>query len=61
MRSGFGSFSGAEAFMNLKDIIYNFVNPHQQLKEKTPAEKAGIKLKLGRNRLLGLIKYMARI
>ena len=61
MRGGFGSFAGAEAFMNLKDIIYNFVNPHQGLGRKTPAQKAGIKLKLGRNKLLGLIKYMARI
>jgi len=61
MRGGFGSFEGAEAFMNLKDIIYNFVNPHQGLKDKTPAEAAGIRLKLGRNRLLDIIKYLARI
>ena len=61
MRGGFGSFGGAEAFMNLKDVIYNFVNPHQSLKGKTPAEAAEIKLKLGRNKLLGLIRYMARI
>lgn len=60
MRGGFGSFEGAEAFMNLKDVIYNFVNPHQGLEGKTPAEAAGIKLKLGRNKLLGLIKCMAR-
>ncbi len=60
MRGGFGSFEGAEAFMNLKDIIYNFVNPHQSLRGKTPAEAAEIKLKLGRNKLLGLIRYMAR-
>lgn len=60
MRGGFGSFDGAEAFMNLKDIIYNFVNPHQELNEKTPAEAAEIKLKLGRNNLLGLIRKMAK-
>lgn len=60
MRSQFKSFEGAEAFMNLKDIIYNFVNPHQQLKGITPAEKAGINLNLGRNKLLRLIKKMAK-
>ncbi len=60
MRSQFKSFEGAEAFMNLKDIIYNFVNPHQQLQGKTPAEMAEIKLKLGRNKLLKLIEYLAR-
>ena len=60
MRSQFKSFEGAEAFMNLKDIIYNFVNPHQQLEEKTPAEMAEIILPLRRNRLLSLIKYCAK-
>jgi len=46
--------------MNLQHIMNNFVNPHQQLGGKTPAEKAGIKLKLGRNKLLGLIRKVAR-
>lgn len=59
MRSQFKSFEGAEDFMNLKDIIYNFVNPHQQLQGKTPAEMVGINLKFGRNKLLGIIKYMS--
>lgn len=57
MRGGFGSFEGAEDFMNLKHIIHNFVNPHQQLNGRTPAEAAEIDLKLGRNKLLNLIKY----
>lgn len=61
MRGGFFSFENAEAFMNLKDIIYNFVKPHQSLKGKTPAQKAEIKLKLGRMKLLGLIRYMSEI
>jgi len=39
IRGGFGSFEGAEAFMNLRRIIHNFVNPHQQLQGKTPASK----------------------
>ncbi len=60
IRGGFGSFDYAEAFLNLRHIMHNFVNPHQGLNEKTPALKAGIKLKLGRTKLFGLIKYMAR-
>ena len=60
LRGGFGSFEGAEAFMNLRRVIHNFVNPHQQLKGKTPAETAGIKLDLGRMKLYGLIKYCAK-
>jgi transposase-like protein len=59
MRKGFGSFEGAENFMNLQCIIHNFVNPHQGLNEKTPAEMAEINLKLGRNKLLGLARYLA--
>lgn len=60
IRSGFGSFEGAEAFMNLRRIMHNFVNPHQQLQGKTPAETAEIILPLGRNKILGLIRYCAR-
>ncbi len=60
IRSSFKSFDGAQNFMNLRRTIYNFVNPHQQLNEKTPAEMAEINLKLGRNKLLGLISYCAR-
>ena len=60
MRGGFGSFEGAEDFMNLKHITYNFVNPHQQLKGKTPAEAADVKLPLERNRFLSLIQYVRR-
>jgi hypothetical protein len=55
----FGSFSGAENFLNLKPIIKNFVNPHMQLKGFTPAEKADINLNLGQNKLLNLIKLQA--
>jgi len=59
-RGEFKSFSYAEAFMNLQRIIHNFVNPHQQLEGKTPAEIAEIKLELGRNKLLDLIRYVAK-
>jgi len=57
MRGEFKSFEYAEAFMNLQHVMNNFVNPHQQLGGKTPAEKAGIKLNLGRNKLLELIRF----
>ena len=60
MRKGFGSFESGEAFMNLNHIIHNFVNPRQELKGKTPAEAAEIKIPLGRNKLLNLIKYVRR-
>ena len=60
MRGGFYCFEGAESFMNMKHIIHNFVNPHQELKGKTPAEEAEIKFPLGTNKLLNLIKYVAR-
>ena len=58
MRGGFDNFEGGESFMNLYHIIHNFVNPHQQLKGKTPAEAAEIVIPLKRNRLLSLIKYV---
>jgi transposase-like protein len=60
IRSGFKSFGDAINFMSLMGVIHNFVNANQELQEKTPAEVAGINLKLGRNRLLSLIRYVAR-
>ena len=59
IRSGFKSFDDAKHFMDLRRIIYNYVNPHQELNGKTPAEMAEVNLKLGRNKLLGLISYVA--
>lgn len=56
----FGSFERAGYFLNLKHTIHNFVNPHMQLKGRTPAEEAGIDLKLGRRKLLNLIIYWVR-
>ena len=58
IRSGFKNFDDARNFMNLRRVIHNFVNPHQELQEETPAEKAGVDLELGRNKLLGLIKFV---
>lgn len=60
MRGGFRSVGGAECFLNLRHIIHNFVNPHLQLQEKTPAEAAEINLRLGRNKLLNLIRKRAK-
>lgn len=57
IRSGFKNFEDAKDFMNLRRTIYNYVNPHQELKGRTPAEEAGINLKLKRNKLMSLIKY----
>ena len=56
----FGSEEGAGHFLNLKHIIHNFVNPHMQLKGKTPAEAADIDLDLRRRKLLNLIKKYAQ-
>ena len=60
MRGGFNMSERAESFMNLRYIIHNFVDPHQQLKGRTPAEAAEINTSLGRNKLLNLIKYVGR-
>jgi len=58
IRSGFKSFDDAKCFMDLRRTIHNFVNPNQQLDGKTPAEMAEINLKLWRNKLLNLIKFV---
>jgi len=60
MRGEFKSFDRARDFMNLQHIINNFVNPHQELKGKTPAEIAEINLELGRNKLLKLIGFVTK-
>ncbi|MBI5001481.1 MAG: DDE-type integrase/transposase/recombinase [Euryarchaeota archaeon] len=57
---GFGSDEGAEAFLDLRPIIHNFVNPHMRLDGRTPAEKAEIDIRLGRRKLLNLIRYVAQ-
>lgn len=57
---GFFSFQRAEHFLNLKPIIHNFINPHMQLKGKTPAEAAEVDLRLGRRKLYNLIRLMAK-
>lgn len=59
IRGGFGSLGGAEAFMNLRRTIHNFVKSNQQLQGKTPAEMAEINIPLQRNKLMSLIEYCA--
>ncbi|MDI6819675.1 MAG: hypothetical protein QMC89_02045, partial [Candidatus Hodarchaeaceae archaeon] len=51
----FKSFASAEAFLSLRRFIYNFVRTHQGPK-RTPAEVTGLNFRLGRNRLLDLIR-----
>ena len=40
--------ASAEAFLNLRRMVYNYVRTHQGL-GRTPAEVAGIRLDLGKN------------
>ncbi len=56
----FKSFLNAQTFFDMHRICRNFINPCMQLKGKTPAETADIKLPLGRNKLLALIQYVAK-
>lgn len=51
-----GSFESAKGTLKMRQIIHNFVNPHMELRGKTPAQAAGIDIDLGRNKLLSLIK-----
>ena len=60
IRGGFRNFGGARSFMDLQRILHNFVNPHQELNGKTPAEMAEIILPLRRNKLLNLIRFLAK-
>lgn len=52
----FKSFASAEAFLFLRRAIYNHVRTHQEL-NGIPAEAAGIRLDLGRNRLFDMIRF----
>lgn len=58
IRGGFKDFKGARNFMNLRRVIHNFVNPHQELGGDTPAEESGIDLELERNKLMSLIEFV---
>jgi hypothetical protein len=51
-----GLHSDKSAAVFNQGFNYNFVRPNQALNGKTPAEIAGVDLKLGENRWLGLVK-----
>jgi len=56
---GFKSHISCKRFLDMLDIMHNFIKPSMALKGSYPAEKAEIKLPLGRNRLLSLIQIPA--
>ena len=45
--------------VNAMHIHYNFIRPHQALKNQTPAEKPGIELGLGNNKVESLMRQAA--
>jgi len=53
---GLHSDKSASVFNDGFKAYYNFVRSNQALNEKTPAEVAGVDLKLGETRWLGLVK-----
>jgi transposase-like protein len=57
---GLHSDKSAAKFNEGFKAYYNFVRPNQALKGKTPAEVAGVDLKLGQNKWLGLVKKATR-
>lgn len=46
----------AQDLVDAMRIHYNFIRPHMALENKTSAEKAGIKLPLGQNRVESLMR-----
>lgn len=53
---GMDNDESAQRMMDANRIYYNFLRPHQALGGKTPAEKAGIDLKLEGNKWTELIR-----
>ncbi|MFH1199971.1 MAG: DDE-type integrase/transposase/recombinase [Candidatus Micrarchaeota archaeon] len=56
----FGSHQGAGGFLDMKQVIHNFVNPHMSLKGRTPAEAARVEVNLGRKKLFYLVRFLAK-
>jgi transposase-like protein len=50
----------AQKMMDANRIYYNYLRPHQALNGKTPAEKAGIDLRLEGNKWESLVRRSAR-
>jgi len=46
----------AQRMLEANRIYYNYLRPHQALNGKTPAEKAGIDLRLEGNKWIALIR-----
>jgi len=57
----FQTHLGAQSTSTLCKMIHNYVNPHNMLDGKTPAEAAELFLPLGENKLLGLIELARKI
>lgn len=55
----FKSHASCRRFLTLLDVMHNFIKPSMALNGGYPAERAGIKLPLTRNRLLSLIQTSA--
>jgi transposase-like protein len=49
----------AQDLVNAMRIHYNFIRPHMALENQTPAEKVGIKLQLGQNKVESLMRLAA--
>lgn len=56
---GLGNDKGAQTYADIHRINHNFVKPHMGLNNQTPAQVAGINLRLGQNKWLDLIKISA--
>jgi hypothetical protein len=56
----FKNLRRGQSWLDGAQIHYNFIRPHMTL-GKTPAEAAGINLKLGRDRWIGLITMSVKI
>ena len=52
----FKSATSADAFLKLRRVMYNFIRGHRKSQRRTPAEMAGLRFNLEKNRLQGLIQ-----
>lgn len=57
----FQTHLGAQSTSTLCKMIHNYINPHNTISGKTPAEAAELVLPLGENKLFGLIKLARKI
>lgn len=56
---GFKNHLSCKHFLDMLDIMHNYIKPSMALRGSYPAEKAGIKLPIARNRILSLIQISA--